>query len=78
MNGKKSRFFLKPGQTGIIRSLHESHLSARLIEMGFLPGRKLRLIRTAPGGCPLYFELHGQYIALRSDEADSILLDPQS
>ncbi len=69
---------LKPGEKGVIKSLNESQLTPRLMEMGFLPGRQIRLIRKAPGGCPLYIELQGQFIALRTDEAGTILLDHAS
>ncbi|MDZ4846335.1 MAG: FeoA domain-containing protein [Chitinophagales bacterium] len=65
---------LKPGKTGIIHSLKESHISPKLLEMGFLPGKEIRLLRTAPGGSPLYLDLQGHFIALRKDEAEVIVL----
>lgn len=65
---------LKPGEKGIIRSLEESQISPKLLEMGFLPGKEIRLMRTAPGGSPLYLDVQGHYIALRREEAQAIVL----
>jgi ferrous iron transport protein A len=66
---------LRPGEEGKIKSLTESAVSAKLLELGFLPGKTIRLIRKAPGGSPLYFAVNGHYIALRKEEAANILLD---
>ena len=66
---------LKPGETGIIHSLKESVISSKLTELGFLPGKEIRLVRRALGGSPLYFDLRGHYVALRTEEAENILLD---
>jgi len=65
---------LQPGQKGVIKSLKESHISPKLLEMGFLPGKEIRLIRKAPGGSPLYFDIQGHYVALRREEAGNIVL----
>ncbi len=66
---------LKPGETAKIRSLKESAVSAKLLEMGVLPGKEIRLIRKAPGGSPLYFAIDGHYVALRVEEAANIQFD---
>ena len=71
----KSTLKLNPGETGVIVSIGESQLSPKLLEMGFLPGRRVKLVRKAPGGCPLYLDVQGHFMALRTEEADSILLD---
>jgi ferrous iron transport protein A len=66
---------LKPGEKGIIRQLNDSHVTTKLLEMGFLPGKEIRLVRKALGGCPLYIDLQGNFIALRKEEAETILLE---
>jgi len=66
---------LKPGEKGTIKSLKESSVSPKLLELGFLPGKEIKLIRKAPGGSPLYFDVHGHYVALRMEEAVNILVD---
>lgn len=65
---------LKPGEKGIIQSLDESVIASKLLEMGFLPGKEIRLVRTALGGSPLYLDVQGNFIALRKDEAKVIRL----
>ena len=74
----KTPAMLKPGEKSIIKSLTDSPFSPKLLEMGFLPGKQIRLIRKAPGGSPLYFDLSGQYVALRIEEAKSIMLEAGS
>jgi ferrous iron transport protein A len=71
----KNPVMLKPGEKGTITSLNESIFYFKLLELGFLPGKVIRLIRRAPGGSPLYFDLQGHYVALRKEEAESILLE---
>lgn len=66
---------LKPGEKAVIKSVKESLLSPKLLQMGFLPGKEIRLLRKAPGGSPLYIEIEGHFVALRLEEAANILLD---
>ncbi len=47
-------------------------VSRRLLEMGFTPGAEIRLLRAAPLGDPLEFELRGYRISLRRNEAEKI------
>lgn len=47
-------------------------ISKRLMEMGVVPGVSVRVIKTAPFGCPLEIRLRGYNLALRRAEADSI------
>ncbi|MDW7690911.1 FeoA family protein [Flammeovirgaceae bacterium SG7u.111] len=65
---------LKIGESGIVSDFLEEGTAAKLIEMGLLPGSRLRLIRTAPLGSPLYIKLDNSSVALRKDEAAHILL----
>lgn len=44
----------------------------RLLDLGFLPGTTVRLVRRAPLGDPIQFELRGCHLCLRKTEADSI------
>lgn len=47
-------------------------ISKRLMEMGVVPGVSVRVIKTAPFGCPLEIRVRGYNLALRRAEADSI------
>tara|TARA_A100001037_G_C15100087_1_gene613531 strand:+ start:1282 stop:1512 length:231 start_codon:yes stop_codon:yes gene_type:complete len=46
----------------------------RLAEMGLLPGATVRMIRRAPLGCPIEFEVAGARLALRQADAAQIFV----
>ncbi len=48
----------------------------RLLEMGFVAGTKVRILRSAPLGDPLELELRGARLSLRAAEAASIRVTP--
>ena len=47
----------------------------RLLELGFLPGTPLRVVRRAEIGGVVELELRGCRVALRTAEAQSILVE---
>ena len=44
-------------------------MAIRLLEMGFVPGTWVKLLKTAPTGDPLQLQLRGYHISLRRAEA---------
>ena len=44
----------------------------RLMEMGFVPGVRVRVIKSAPFGDPIEIRLRGYSLALRINEAEAI------
>ena len=66
---------LKKGQKAIVRSFTNNVLSAKLIEMGCLPGEEIKLSKTAPLGCPLAVNVAGYELSLRKDEAEAVIID---
>ena len=48
--------------------------AGRLAEMGLLPGATVRMIRRAPLGCPIEFEVAGARLALRQADAAQIFV----
>ncbi len=67
---------LKMGETGVIKSIFDQTISLKLLEMGFLPGRQVRVEAIAPFGGPLCLHVEGTYqLALRVSEAASIEID---
>ncbi|SVE00462.1 uncharacterized protein METZ01_LOCUS453316 [marine metagenome] len=48
--------------------------SMRLQEMGLLPGVSIRLVRRAPLGCPMEFEVAGSRLAIRVSDASNIFV----
>ena len=66
---------LKKGQKAIIRSITDSKLGSRLMDMGCLPGEIITISKTAPLGCPVAVRVAGSELSLRIDEAESVLVE---
>ncbi|MHC4972146.1 MAG: FeoA family protein [Planctomycetota bacterium] len=67
---------LTPGSRAIVKHVGgEMMVRQRLLEMGFVSGAVLRVVRLAPLGDPMQVELHGAYISLRRSEARTILVE---
>jgi ferrous iron transport protein A len=69
---------LKPNQQVEILELVDSEVGQRLGELGFWPGKSIKLVISAPFGDPLAFELDNTLIALRREEARLIRVKPVS
>lgn len=66
---------LEPGMRATVRAVGgESLLRRRLMEMGFVSGTPVRVVRLAPLGDPMEIELHGYHISLRHSEAQAVLV----
>lgn len=64
---------LKPGEEAVITRLHGyGAFRKRVIEMGFVKGRKIEAILTAPLNDPVKYRLMGYEISLRRNEAKMI------
>lgn len=50
----------------------DTPISKRLMEMGVVPGVSVKVIKTAPFGCPLEIRVRGYHLALRKSEAETI------
>jgi Fe2+ transport system protein FeoA len=46
----------------------------RMLDMGFVPGAEVAVIRRAPLGDPVEYRIKGTAVALRKDDADTILV----
>ncbi|MEX2592993.1 MAG: FeoA family protein [Anditalea sp.] len=68
---------IKKGDNAQIEVLVPSELTLHLMEMGFLPGKKIKMLQQAPLEGPMAFKLENSVIALRKSEAQLIrvLLD---
>ena len=66
---------LKKGQKAIIRSITDSKLGSRLMDMGCLPGEIITISKTAPLGCPMAVRVAGSELSLRIEEAESVLVE---
>jgi ferrous iron transport protein A len=68
----KSIASMKPGETGIIAGFTDEAISAKLMEMGCLPGAAVRFNFTAPLGDPICISVLGYELSLRLDEAATV------
>ena len=61
---------LEPGAAGIIEEIDASGAEGqRLLDLGFLPRTWIRVMRRAPLGDPIEYELRGYRLCLRHSEA---------
>jgi ferrous iron transport protein A len=68
---------LKGGTRAIVRRISgEPGLLRRLMELGFVPGTAITLVRRAPMGDPIELRLRGTHFSIRTSEADRIDVDP--
>jgi Fe2+ transport system protein FeoA len=75
---KPSLVDLPLGQHAKIVSIDcERHLSRRLMEMGLLPGTRVRLVRVAPFGDPVELRVRNYSLSLRRAEAAKIAVRPE-
>ncbi|MBI1838284.1 MAG: ferrous iron transport protein A [Flavobacteriia bacterium] len=63
---------IKPGNTVTVVDLLESSLKPKLMEMGLIAGKKLKVLFKAPFGDPIAIDLGGYVLSLRLDEAGLI------
>ncbi len=69
---------LTPGETGTIQSFEETELHIKLMEMGCVPGEKVRIDKIAPLGDPISILVAGYHLSLRLNEAEHIIVDTHS
>lgn len=70
---------LSVGQTGVMRSVNATGMVRnRLLDLGFLPGTKVTVVRRAPLGDPTAYEVRGAILALRHEDASLVAAEPVS
>ncbi|MBO7519299.1 MAG: ferrous iron transport protein B [Clostridia bacterium] len=68
---------LKTGKSAVIKNVGGSGaLRQHFLDMGVLPGASLKLIKLAPMGDPMEFQIHGYELTLRVDDARKIEIEP--
>lgn len=67
---------LEPGESAIIKKHHiGGSMGKHLREMGLINGIPIKLERRAPLGYPVQIRIQGFSLALRKEEAQSIILE---
>lgn len=65
----------RPGEKGTISQVcGNPDFRLRMMEMGFVRGAEVKVIKYAPLSDPMEFELKGYHISLRRDQAADILM----
>lgn len=67
-----------PGQLVKISSIHDSALKPKLMEMGLIKGKEIKVLFRAPLGDPIAIDVHGYILSLRLDEAGLIQVEDSS
>lgn len=61
-------------KSGVILSIKNQMLSARLSAMGIMPGQKISLVRKLSSRGSHLVEIQGKYFAMRPEEFDEIVI----
>jgi len=66
---------LEPGQKGVVTSIRGSGATRRrIMDMGIVRGAEIKVIRKAPLGDPVEFEIRDYNLTLRKKEAELIFV----
>lgn len=64
---------LRPGESAHVVTLERTHpLRRRLLELGFVRGARVSVVRTAPLGDPVELRVNGTALALRCSDLRGI------
>lgn len=78
INNETSLAHLLPGEQARVLSVKgNGAIAKRLMEMGVVPGTPVRVIKSAPLGDPLEIRVRGYHLALRQNEARTIIVSQQ-
>ncbi|KUO50462.1 MAG: iron transporter FeoA [Desulfitibacter sp. BRH_c19] len=65
------------GATGMVSKINsEGIIRRRLLDLGFVSGTKIEVLRKSPIGDPTAYFIRGAIIALREVDAEKILVSP--
>lgn len=72
---QKPLSILKKGEEGTIIKINDGRLSLKLMEMGCIPGEKVRLDAISPFGDPIAIKVADYLLSLRLEDAQNILIE---
>ena len=62
-----------PGRLAIVEQVDPTHpFGRRLLDLGFVPSTRIRVVRRAPLGDPVSYEVRGTQLCLRASEAQHV------
>lgn len=66
---------LPVGKEGVIETVGgEGNLRSRFLDMGLIPGTKVKVLKMAPMGNPIQIHLRGYDITIRKEDGEKIVL----
>ena len=66
---------IKTGKTVVVNSFEQDDIFIKLMEMGCVPGEKIRVDQVAPLGDPISITVAGYSLSLRLNEAEKIIVE---
>ena len=66
---------MRVGGVAVISSFENDDIFLKLMEMGCVPGEKVRVDQAAPLGDPISITVAGYHLSLRLDEAEMIWVE---
>jgi len=67
---------LNPGESAVVTDISGGlRISARLMELGFIPGSVVTVLRRAPFGGPVQYRVRGVSVSMRPADASSICVE---
>ena len=66
---------LNKGDAAIIKDVSSIDIPIKLLEMGCLPGNEIKVIQQAPFSGPIYINIEGTHLAIRSKTSRLIIVD---
>ncbi|MFO0978456.1 MAG: FeoA family protein [Planctomycetaceae bacterium] len=67
---------LNPGESATVTDIcGDLRISARLMELGFIPGSVVTVLRRAPFGGPVQYRIRGVSVSMRPADASSICVE---
>jgi ferrous iron transport protein A len=66
---------IRVGRSAIIHSFENDDIFIKLMEMGCIPGEKVKVEQVAPLGDPISISVAGYCLSLRLNEARNILVE---
>ena len=64
----------KTGSIAVVQGFTNDQVASKLMAMGVMPGSRIKLVRKAPFGGGFYVKVDNFNLALRKEEAESIVL----
>lgn len=63
------------GQSAVIHHIDVSNYSTRMLTMGLIPGKVIKILRKQPWNGSIYLELDNHFLGIRKEEAGLIKID---